>query len=104
MCFLEGGQRWARFKEGGDWFGGKLEDEAALGNVAHVVLVEAHDSIIKVDGVEEGDGSAGFDEGNGFVWFTAGKEDDEHGDDGGGALHAGVAVDEDMGAGVVFGG
>ena len=67
MCFLEGGQWWTRFKEGGDWFGGVLEDEAALSNVAHVVLVKADDCIIEVDGVEEGDGSASFDEGNGLV-------------------------------------
>lgn len=104
MCLLEGGERRARGKEGGDWLGGKLEDEAALCNVAEVVVVETGDCIIEVDGMEKGDGSASFDEGNGLLGLTTGEEDDEHGDHGGGALHAGVAVDKKSATGVVFGG
>ncbi len=104
MCLLEGGKRRARGKEGGNWLGGELEDEATLGNVAQVVVVETDDCIIEIDGVEKGHGSAGFNEGDGLLGLTAGKENDEHGDHGGGALHAGVTVNEKGVTGVVFGG
>jgi len=104
MCLLEGGERRARGKEGGDRLGWKLEDEASLGNVAQVVVVETGDCVIEVDGVEKGDGSAGFDEADGLLGLTTCHEDDEHGDHGGGALHAGVTVDKEGAAGVVFGG
>ena len=104
MCLLEGGERRARSKEGGDRLGGELEDETALCNVAQVVIVKTGDRIIEVNGVEEGHGSAGFDEADGLLGLTAGHEDDKHGDHGGRALHASVAVDKNGAAGVVFGG
>ena len=104
MCLLERGEWRARGKQGGNWLGGKLEDEPTLCNVAHVVIVETCDCIIEVDGVEEGHWSAGFDEADGLLGFTACHEDDKHGEHGGRALHAGVAVDEYGAAGVVFGG
>jgi hypothetical protein len=104
MCLFERGQGWGGCEEGFDRFGGKLEDETALGDVAHVVFVKSGDGIIEVDGVKKCDGSAGFDEADGFVWFTAGHEDEKHGDDCGGALHAGVAMDENGMAGVIGGG
>jgi hypothetical protein len=63
MCLLEGGKRRARGKEGGDWLGGKLEDEAALCNIAEIVVVETGDCIIEINGVEKGHGAAGFDKG-----------------------------------------
>lgn len=102
MHLTESGQRWARGEEGLKWLRWKLEDETALRNIAHVVLVEAGDCIIEIDGVEKGHGSAGFDEGNGLVSLTAGDKDEEHGNEGCGALHAGVAVDKNGVAGIVF--
>ena len=104
MHLAEGGQGWTRGEERLKWLRRKLEDESALRNVAHVVLVEAGDCIIEVDGVEEGHGSAGLDEGNGLVGLTASQENEKHGDKGGGPLHAGVAMDKDIMAGMILGG
>lgn len=102
MHLAEGGQGWTRGEEGLKWLRRKLEDESALRNVAHVVLVEAGDCIIEVDGVEEGHGSAGLDKGDGIIGLTAGQENEKHGDKGGGPLHAGVAMDKNGVAGMIL--
>ncbi len=101
MHLTEGGQGRARCKKGLNGLRRVLEDEATLGNVAHVVSMETDNGFIEVDGVKEGNGSAARDEGNGLVWFAAGQKDKEHGNKGGGALHAGVAMDENGVAGIV---
>jgi hypothetical protein len=54
--------------------------------------------------MHECDRSSGFYIGNGFVGLAAGQENEEHGDECGGALHAGMAMDENLFAGVIFGG
>jgi hypothetical protein len=66
--------------------------------------VETDDGIIEVDRMHECDRSSGLYIGDGFVGLAAGQENEEHGDECGGALHASVAVDEHLFAGVIFGG